>query len=310
MKYLLSYIFLAFALQIAAQNIPNPNFEAWTPSGNEPPFDWSEPTNWKSNNATVEFIGAAITPTDDAYEGEFAVSLTTTILFEEVVPGMLVNGNPSVDFPSYSVNVETGGTPLSDLTDETNSLPQFFSGYYKFSTTSLFDSAFVEVLLTKLNSETNQIDTTSYGHSLLAPADEYIEISIPINDLNTGIEPDNIIVAFYSTNPNNPQPSGHLIVDQLNFTFLPSDIVETSGLQDEITVFPNPVNTKLQMKTSTRGTNKTYEVSNLYGNILTRATSNKTTTTIDFEDLENGIYILRVFDENHQLIKTERIIKL
>ena len=312
MKAILStvIIFLLLSNIFIAQNVPNPSFEAWTPSGSEPPFDWEEPTSWKSNNAVVEFSGASITLTDDAFDGDFAVKLSTPNLFGDVVPGMLVNGNPTLDFASYSVNVETGGTPLSELTDLTNSPPIQMSGYYKFETTSLSDSAFVEVLLTKFNTETNQVDTTSYGKKLLAPTDLFSSFTVHINDLETGIEPDNIIVAFYSTNPSNPMLSGQLIVDQIGFEFLITNVGDSELAPSDVMIYPNPISTHLRLALECIGAEKTIEVYTLYGERIITVVSKKKVTEINFDSLESGVYIVRILDNFHRLIKTERVVKM
>ncbi|MCB0713613.1 MAG: T9SS type A sorting domain-containing protein [Ignavibacteriae bacterium] len=226
---LVSSLLLPFSLQ--SQTLPNESFEEWTSSGRPAPFDWEEPTGWKSNNGVTEFSQIGVFRSPYSRTGDYAVSIRTVGLFGEDVPGMMANGNPELDFSTYSVNINSAGTPITGQ-------PSSLTGYYQYSSTTAGDSALVQVILKTYYPATATSEVVGSGEIWLKPSEEYRKFEIPIVYPNDGT-PDSAAVIFYSTSPESPLPGGMLILDDIAFNA--SSSVNSSAQGDiSVSLYPNP----------------------------------------------------------------------
>ena len=234
-RYVLMALVLSVSLfinELQSQTLPNTDFETWVPSGKMPPFDWEEPDGWKSTNAVTEFTAAGITKTTDAKSGVLAVKIRTANVFGNDAPGILVNGDPVLDFNNFTLNAETGGTPVSLK-------PDILNGYYKYSSTSQGDSAYVMILLKKWNTVTNESDLVGMGNKVLGPDTAFTAFQVDVTDLSPGMMPDTVITAFYSSRPASPMAGGELIIDNIALAALTG--IEDDVLDAPFSVYPNPV---------------------------------------------------------------------
>ncbi len=229
---IINIIFLFFFSLLStvsnAQISLNSGFEEWSPSGNPPPFNWEFPTDWTANNAATEFISAGVRKSTDSYEGAYAAELSTLIIFGEIVPSVLVNGNGIINYIESTVNIITAGHEIENAVEK-------ISGSYKFIATSPGDSAEVVLITKKYNVALSKIDTIEIVKKRLPPTTDYTTFELEIlfgTDL-----PDSLILAFYSTNPASPLEGGVLFVDDIS--------VGVVGLKEEVdqqpfVFYPNP----------------------------------------------------------------------
>lgn len=271
---------------LLSQNIPNGDFEQWTPSGKEPPFNWEEPTGWKTNNAVVEFIGATVRR--GGMDGDYYCKIESTNIFGNKVPGMLVLGSPTLDFSTYSVNAITGGMAL------TGEPPTKLTGRYQFTSTSAGDKAAVAYILKKYNNETNQRDTIGINMKLLdLNPDSFVDFSMDITKNMSQENPDSIIVIFLSSNPMNVLEGGSLRIDDVNLVY-GTDDVESEVTENGFSVFPNPANDLLTIEFPENApANSTIEIIDLAGKLYSTFPNKPNGSKIDISGIPNGVYIVK-----------------
>jgi len=234
MKTVFTYLMLLLAVTLfsgyntSAQDLPNGGMEEWTPSGQPAPFDWEEPTGWKSNNSAVEFISAAVAKSTQAYEGVYSCFIKTIPMFGSYIPGMLVNGEPNVILMDYTIDILSGGTPVTYR-------PDYLTGYYKFDDPEVpDDSAFVLVILKKYNFLLAKIDTVGLGSMKLPIVSTYTQFTVNV-DYISAEDPDSIIVAFMSSNPDTIGSKGLLYIDDISLS--PSAGINNTSNPDKVRVY-------------------------------------------------------------------------
>ncbi len=238
MKFSIALLVGLFALPILVssgycQGLPNGGFEDWTASGRPAPFDWEEPTGWKSTNATTEFTSAGIRRSTTTHTGDYACEIKTANVFGEDAPGILANGNPDLDFGTSSIVLATAGTPIADR-------PKKLTGFYTFSALTAGDSAWVLVMLKKYNSKTGAVDTVGIGQRALAATKIYTRFNVHIT-YNSDVQPDSVVVAFFSSNPLSPLPGGTLTLDDVELSDDVSGVQDQADAASTIRMYPNPV---------------------------------------------------------------------
>lgn len=288
-----------------AQQLPNADFEDWRSSGQEPPFDWEEPEGWTSSNSVTEFTSASVQRSSDAYSGSMAAEISTPNLFE--VPGVLVNGVAGFDFATLAVDILSAGTPLTEK-------PEKLHGWYRYQSQTVGDSAYALVLLKRYDAGTETRDTIAYGAVALGPNTEYSEFEVSITDLEPDVLPDSIIVAFFSTKPDNLLSGGVLIVDNLELDFStslrPPEILHSP----ELTLFPNPSMRFVCLEIPESPSITALRVAIYASNgrlVLTDVFYPwQTRPMLDIGDLADGAYIVRVMAQNFQRSAMLTVIKL
>ncbi|MFK8036724.1 MAG: T9SS type A sorting domain-containing protein [Crocinitomicaceae bacterium] len=305
MKILYYFIALVtlFPIGIHAQNIVNPNFEDWTPSGSQPPFNWEEPTDWKSTNAQTEFTLAGAGKTTDSYNGPFACQLQS-VPISGGWPTTLCNGNPNPmgsPFSDPGLDIITGGTPI-------NSKPDKLVGYYKFGNNNVLDSGYAKVILKKYNPTLNMADTIGMGHIRFGETANYTQFEIIINDLAPSILPDSIVIAFYSTDPSNPlprnPPSIGLIIDSLVLVHNTVTVENYSMTNFNPIIYPNPAKNWVTIyEESLR--NYSVELFNMNGQKL-MSVYGKETLKLNVSSIAPGIYYLKIKeqDKDYSIVKS------
>lgn len=82
-----------------------------------------------------------------------------------------------------------------------------------------------------------------------------------------------------------------------------SDINADESNNDLLYIFPNPMENIIYLSSDKL---VIYEISNIYGRVVLSGSTNK---TINIETLNSGSYILKVYDQKRNLLKTEKLIK-
>ena len=294
-----------YQINLQAQTIPNSNMEGWESSGNPAPFDWEEPTGWKSTNPLTEFTLAGVKKTTDAYEGSFACELTS-VNISGGWPSAICNGSPNLigsPFTDPSIEIITGGTPIL-------SKPNSLVGYYKFDNNNPLDSGYAVVILKKYNTSLNKYDTIGMGDFHFPEVSSFTRFEIPINDLMPSETPDSIVVAFYSTDPQSPMapnfPSTGLTIDSLALNFTPSSIQNEREYVNEPIIYPNPANDIVMIEWESSLLYK-IRLYNLLGHFV-KAVEGKGKAKLDITKLPKGQYFLRILEENDTMVFTKSFI--
>ena len=278
-------IFMGTAMCVSLYGQQNGGFENWSPSGSPPPFDWKYPTGWTTNNAAVEFNGAGVNRSTDAYSGTYAAQLRTLNIFGNITRSQLALGNVKLDFPKYRLIGYTGGEPLPMV-------PHGVSFFYKLTTGDTSEYAVVDILIKRRESGDPYPDTVFYESTHLEAASTYTEVNIPISSENINTETDSIVILI-SSNDTNETAMNVLYVDEVSIDFV-SAIDHTQGLQDLYKVYPNPA--RLSERINVSGPDvKKVTITDLAGNIVF-ANNKSFEGTIDCRgtSLSPGMYFIHL----------------
>jgi len=293
---------LCTQINTQAQTILNNTFNHWTPSGQPAPFNWEEPTDWKTINSMTEWTTAGVSKTTDSYVDSFACQLIS-VNISGGWPSMMCNGAPNLigsPFSDPSIDIITGGTPIS-------SKPDKLIGYYKFDNNDPADSGYAVVILKKYNTTLNKVDTVGMGDFLFPEKLTYTKFEIDINDMMPTTIPDSIVIAFYSTDPNKPKapnfPTTGLIVDSLGLWFAPNSVADAEHTIAEPQVYPNPTHHILTIDWEG---NEAYEMSiyNVLGQPV-QVINAIGKSSIDVSELPKGQYFIRITPSDGNQIFTK-----
>lgn len=236
MKKQLLQFFLSFALmffciiggiKVGFAQIPNPDFENWTFAVND-----TIPENWSTSGFGAGRSASSVSGNYSAYVWNWYY----------YGPGWIVNGDVSNGgFTKFSTHV--GGTPLSEK-------PTKLHGYYFYildDNGPNADSAFVNVIAKKYNTSLGQPDTVALGRLHLPPSTSWLPFTVDIADLAPGIDPDSIVISFWSCLDNNCFCDGmgdgnclFFYVDNISLE-LPTGILPINDLFGKFSVFPSVI---------------------------------------------------------------------
>ena len=127
-KHLFIILVTLSSTLLFGQSIPNGGFESWNTTTYEDPL-YYQTSNMHSDNGGIGSVNAA--KTTDAYNGNFAIKLTTTALGIDTNFAYFANGDPGKNPPG-------GGMPYSQT-------PTGFRLHYK-SNIMAGDSGFILVM--------------------------------------------------------------------------------------------------------------------------------------------------------------------
>jgi len=265
----------------------NGDFETWQTNTIKSPDDWYLNTDGQ---------GLGVSQTTDAYQGTYAVQLTTYLGDNKGIP-LARGGEVSTGYyvcPSGSGNcVEKGGFPFSNMVDT-------LAFYYKYIPSGN-DSAAVQ-----LNFKKNGVQTWSTGISLHAAAN-YTYMEIPFN---IGTAPDSVIVGFRSSSWNDTLVSfvgSTLKVDEIHFKSQPlSTGIKNLEKNKSISVYPNPsLNGIFQVNNI--GVKDVISVYNILGERVNATIKrNIDSAFVDISPNAEGVYFIQVNSEGK--IFAEKII--
>jgi len=278
-------LILAIFCELKSQDLPNAGFEDWNISpGDTVPKNWSTST-YGAGSST------------DSYSGGYAAVVWNWYSYAE---GIMVNGNTENMY-----NIIKAGTPISGK-------PTKLTGFYKYEDIMLdSDSAVVIVILKNYNTTLNKIDTVGYGKKLLGPANFYTSFQVDIKDMQPGVLPDSIVIAFYSsvdafcsTDPN----CSYLYIDDLTLD-TQTGIINIDDIFETSRIYPNPAKRLLNIEyQAEKSSDKLlFKLMDISGNIVGVADNiNDGRLVMNVSILSSGQYLLQII-ENNQLIETRKI---
>jgi hypothetical protein len=285
-KQLLLFAFCLFFINtLMAQSLPNAGFENWTPSGSPPPFDWEDPTGWRSSNAVTEFVSAGCRKSTNKHNGTYAVELKATNVQTKTT--VLCNGQPPLDYANYTLDIIRGGTPIT-------SRPQNFMGYYKLLPDSASDDSVWAVVIMKRYNGGN-IDTVGMGSMVFSAASNYTLFSIPITYTDT-VAPDSIVTAFYyKSSISGGLPVGALYLDDMIIGGAAG--TDKSQVPVMAEIYPNPASTEVTIGLPGQvGETCTMKVWSTDGRYLMEVNylNDGSDLKLDLSGFDNGIYFIEL----------------
>ena len=194
MKQIIVYLSaIALNLSVAAQTIPNGNFEDWTLTS------YFDPLHWRSSNIeTIQQNSWVTVSPVTGYDGSgYAIRMTTGGQDGQIMPGFFSN---------------TGGDPLAgEGGEEYHEIPSMLSGYARYQTMGL-DTALLVVVFKKQGEIIRMRTIPFYGEQ-----DTFIQFheSLLLSEF-----PDSVIIAAVSSDVRHPEvmsTGSFLELDELTF---------------------------------------------------------------------------------------------
>jgi len=292
-KHLLTLSFF-FTSLITFGQVPNSGFENWTFSNND-----TIPEGWSSS-------GYGAGRSSAAQSGNYSAYVWNWYYYSK---GWIVNGNPGAGFSIYDAS--TGGSPISEK-------PMKLHGYYFYvrgDNGAFDDSAFVNVVVKKYNSTLQKADTVALGRLHLGPASSFIPFTVDLEDLAQGIDPDSIVISFWSCFYSNCfcdlNSTGNCLffyVDDISLE-LASGIVSIDSWFDKFAVYPNVISEKATIRIPQAAFQDVQLTLYSPTGQSIHSWKSLTGTEVEFnrENLEAGFYFLQAKAGN-SIIGTKKII--
>lgn len=285
---------LVTGLTNAQQQIANAGFESWDTKG-----DYTEPTEWYSLNALVQFgFDATTIMTTDAHGGTYAVRLESKASPFSDLSGVLCTGpilNEQMDADFTKMKVAFSGKP------------EKFEFYFK-ADPEPGDSSVISMCLTRWNVALQQTDTVGEASMLFYDSvGIYTHASIEV-EYSSPLPPDSMfIIASSSADGFNPTVGSSLTLDDLLFVYPPTGVSNVSTQLDAV-VYPNPAREILyvKMQESQKGTITVYD---LLGNKVYNESFNGREIAVNTMAMAEGLYIIAVQTENGQTLTSKVSIK-
>lgn len=182
----------------SGQNIPNWDFESW-----ETRKLYDEPVSWNTGNQEA-FLSNTETAfrSADAYSGMYCLRLESVITEEDTLFGYAacdanITGGDIEDTLRFMGGIPVSGTPDSVI------------GYFKYEI-PVSDTG---IVLISFKSNGNVISQNIF--SLFGSQSSYMKMGWEMPTL--GETPDTMLIAFATTNPNDPKSGGWIQIDSLCF---------------------------------------------------------------------------------------------
>jgi len=253
---------------IYQSDLPNYNFENWEKETVEVSDEWESISPYLARFGFFNVI-----KTTDAFQGNYAIEMSTQLLGSDIIPGVLSKGK--IDFGS---GIPYAAVPIA-------STPVSIAGAYKYATTSA-DEGTLQIQFF------DDGTLVGYHEEIFSPHTNYTIFNSVVGMFGT---PDSMI--FVITSGEN---SGSVLkLDALDFD---SDLsVENQSIVD-FSVFPNPVTTTINVEIS----DPTFRKGRLMtstGQIVWETNSIDELKKIDVSHLARGNYILSVSNQNGSSLK-------
>ncbi len=262
------------------QQIPNNDFENWTP------FSYEEPDGWTTMNDFLAPMQIATTSkTSDAHLNSYAVQIEAKDTDQDTI-GFITNG-------SIGYGGTYGGQPYALAVDT-------LKGHYKYSAGSSKDTGTVALTFKKNGSVIHN------EYYQFEPTNSYTYFEIPFN---VGSTPDTLRVDLSATQYD--VPGSILKVDALQLT---SNPVFFSGMNPEETslqVFPNPANGVVNLSWNGSSTLQQAQAIDLTGKTVRTWNLNSLqgTVRLSADDLPAGLYFLDVQKNDGERIRKRVVLE-
>lgn len=267
---------------ISKAQIPNNGFENWNNLGT-----YMDPQGFVTpNSLTTTFY--PITRSIDHYPtsiGNYSIRLENkpSLLPNPGALGLVLQNKSNVVMDGPGIAFPIAGHPTT------------LTGYYKFLPLN-GDTMRIQVILFKNGSEVSSVSMTS---TVTASSWNTFTISFPSY---TSADSCSILMASYNCDGPPPSyvPHGNsvLYVDNLNFDFLLTSIVEQSTKATSFKLYPNPASNVVSLDSDkTYKTNLTINIYSVIGDLIYSESLQKDQRQINTSQLNNGIYTLEIKSE-------------
>jgi hypothetical protein len=282
---LLIIALVVIAFQVNAQNdtIPNPSYERWLD-------DIEQPVDWSSTNPWIALAGGQnVFKDSDAYDGDYAVELTTVIVqvgpFN--VPGLITLGTVAVNLVTTQASIE-GGIPWT-------SKPDKLKGYYKYAPAD-GDSCGIVALFTRFIPAKGKRDTLGIGRFYSTQTvEEWTEFSMNINFFSAEMPDSMNIIVSSSASLFDPLVGSTLWVDAFEYegsSGIGLDIIPSV----RVSVYPNPAQDYLTFAFEKPVDGSELIIYNLDGQMVKSDLINGKEKTLQVGELPAGTYYFHLLD--------------
>lgn len=278
----------------ARAQVQNTNFEDWTVTD----------TTWDGQPIYVADQWSGGKRTEESFSGAYAAKVEP-YLSCGIARNYMVYGS-SQGFSLWGEPDFTGsGAPVNfKLTQLT--------GYFKFVSPQPEDEATGLVVLRKFNPITGISEEVGRGEVVFSPSETYAPFTIQVTDLQPGVMPDSMIIAFSSGMgfgfENDDYHYGTLFVDQLRMqqgsvAGLPEEALSVTGL------YPNPSSGAFHFAFETKVQDKfTLVLTDAAGRVVkSQAVIPGVESIVETRDLPAGIYVATVCGAT-ELYGTRRVV--
>jgi len=275
-------------LIFAQMQAPNANFEEWTALANGA----ENPTGWGSSNFAVSLgVPQSIFRTTDAAFGDFALKVIS----------------PSLGTTIYTTQAELnegafddGGLPYTDR-------PLNMAAWIK-GTIFPGDTAFVRAWLTRWDADLQMTEFIGDAYIDLATIDTIYNLRLAPFDYVSNAQPDTLylVVGFGDHTEVTLNAGNQFFVDNIVFSGLSTGIIESNPLE-EISIFPNPTNGKIQLDINFKNTTDVLlTIFNNKGQIMDEFKEEQVLNfekRIDLSAYPGGVYFLKLMAAGKSVIK-------
>ena len=278
----------------SAEQLPNNSFENWTTqTGPEDPDGWGTAAGqYPSYNLPV-----LVSKSTDSHSGNFAVK---------------VQSNTGLIPPPFGSGID-GDTIVGQL--QLNFINGFSSEYYPFAFRPDSLVGYVKGVVSDNPDNMNLIwvqffrNSTNIGscnYQMRNSSTNYFRFSVPVT-YNSEFTPDSLQFILFASNPSKYYPGNDFYVDDLSFVYSPT----TSFMnihEQSISVFTSNNFNELNIITNTEGP-VTIKVFDANGRVLHEKSISKSHEIIDISDLNNGIYLYRITNNNGSILQNGKFSK-
>ena len=275
--------------------LPNGDFESWSPVQFEEPYDWETP------NFVGIYTGVySVKKSTDSYDGQYAISVENILMPYGDTIGYITNGKIN------GIGEPEGGCAVNQNIEKVRF-------YYKYFPKGL-DTAVVAVISFRYDpilQKSVKLDSTIIK---LPPTNTYAFIEIPMN-YNSWSYIDTVNITFLAgnidINMNSIANSGSvLIVDKVEMTYLPLAVSEVEN-SINCNVVPNPASDIITINTSIKENGnfliRIYDFSGKFILEEKNYLSEDNKINIDVSKLPKGLYFYKI--ENERYNKSGKFIK-
>lgn len=290
MKRFLFLVFVFLSFYGISQNIPNSDFENWT-GGN--PDGWQTPNSYTQQYGTITVTQESANP----HSGLYSVKLETKSIFGYPVPGLITNGQISVNLSNTPPITILGGTAFTER-------PNHFKGYFRYAPAAS-DYCTIVALLLKKNNQTNQFDTVGVAQFINNTSVSGWTLFDAPFAYAMGDTPDTVQIMAISSNPDAAVAGSVLWVD--HFYFEGGTLGNHSlKLYESVQIYPNPANDFLNIYFGKATTSQTtVTLFNTTGQRVkeTLIPTGTQITSLNIYDLRKGLYIIQVQSANGRFVQ-------
>lgn len=254
--------------------LPNYSFELWETMD----YAYQEPDGWSTDNEIVlrNADQVLVTPSEDAYNGDYAAQAQTGQFGTSPLPAFLSVGA----FNAYDNNLPREPIPY-------NYTPAYLEGYYKYS---------------PVEDDTATIGAFFYKDGNLI-GEDYIDIGEETNvytnfyvDINLSDTPDEMMIMVFSGNI----AGSTLLVDEVKLTDEITSIA-TTGTDSGFNIFPNPATNQVNIEQSGDSQPERILVKDISGQLIARYDGPQ--QQLDVSEYQPGQYLIIIETKQSQSVQ-------